>query len=231
MVLAQEAVSAKENEIVAAPRILAVLDLKDKVVSADAMLAQRSLSEMVCEAGGDYLWVVKDNQPTLKRDIELLFAEVPFGEVLEFTQERSRHGGRDELRQLWASGALNSYVDWPRVQRVCKLQRQVSCKGKTTTEVAYAITSLSPERADIGRLLEIWRGQWRIENSLHWVRDVVYGEDRCRIKTGHAPRVCASLRNLALGLLRRSGVVAITEALERHEARPHEALALLGIAA
>lgn len=229
VVLAQEAVSTKENEIAAAPRVLSALDLQDKVISGDAMLAQRSLSEMVCESGGDYLWVVKDNQPTLKADIELFFDEVPFGETLEFAQQHSRHGGRDELRELWASSALNSYLDWPNLGRVCKLRREVTCKGKTAAEVAYAITSLSPEKADAVRLLGIWRGHWGIENGLHWVRDVVYGEDKCRITAGQAPRVCAILRNLALGLLRRAGVVAITEALERYQSRPLQALALLGI--
>ena len=102
-------------------------------------------------------------------------------------------------------------------------------KGKTTRETAYAITSLMPEKADARRLLDLWRGHWHIENGLHWVRDVVYGEDHCGIRSGQAPRACASLRNLALGLLRRAKVGAITEALERHAAYPRQALALLGI--
>jgi len=231
VVLAQEAVDQKENEIVAAPRVLATLPLMDRVVTGDAMLAQRSLSQQVLAAGGDYFWVVKDNQPTLKRDIALLFTEPPFGETFDYVEDRSRHGGRQELRRLRASSALNDYLQWPQVGQVCQLERTVVCKGKTTREIAYAITSLTPQKADAGRLLGLWRGHWHIENGLHWVRDVVYGEDHCRIRCGQGPRACASLRNLALGLLRRAGVVAITEALERHSVFPHQALALLGIAA
>jgi predicted transposase YbfD/YdcC len=230
VVLAQEAVDHKENEIKAAPRVLQTLQLQDRVVTGDAMLAQRSLSRQVVAAGGDYFWVVKDNQPTLRADIALLFAEPPFGEVFDHVEDRSQHGGRKEVRRLWSSTALKDYLQWPQVGQVCQLEREVTCKGKTTRELSYAITSLTPQQAGARRLLELWRGHWRIENGLHWVRDVVYGEDRCRIRCGQAPRACASLRNLALGLLRRARVVAITEALERHAAFPSQALALLGIA-
>lgn len=229
VVLAQEAVHHKENEITAAPRVLERVQLKDRVVTGDAMLAQRSLSQEVLAAGGDYFWVVKDNQPTLKADIALLFTQPPFGEVFHQVEEWSRHGGRKEVRRLCSSTALNEYLRWPQVGQVCQLEREVTRKGKTTREIAYAITSLTPQHADARRLLELWRGHWHIENGLHWVRDVVYGEDRCRIRCRQAPRACASLRNLALGLLRRARVTAITEALERHAAFPSQALAWLGI--
>jgi predicted transposase YbfD/YdcC len=197
VVLAQEAVGHEENEIAVAPRVLEALELRDRVVTGDAMLAQRSLSQKVLAAGGDYFWVVKDNHPNLKEDIALLFAQPPFGEVFDTIEEKSRHGGRQEVRRLWASTALNHYLQWPQVGQVCKLEREVTCKGKSTREVAYAITSLSPQKAGAKRLLEVWRGHWHIENGLHWVRDVVYGEDRCRIRCGQSPRVCAILRNLA----------------------------------
>jgi predicted transposase YbfD/YdcC len=229
VVLAQEAVPSKENEITVAPRVLQGLNLRDKVVTGDAMLAQRSLSQVVLARGGEYFWVVKQNQPSLKADIALLFDQPPFGAVITTAQGESRHGGRHEVRRLWASNALNGYLQWPQVGQVCKLECQVSCRGKQRREVAYAVTSRTPEKAGPGRLLELWRGHWRIENGLHWVRDVVFGEDRCRIRSGQAPRVCATLRNLALGLLRRAGVTAITEALQRHAAYPHQALALLGL--
>lgn len=229
VVLAQEAVDSKENEIVAAPKVLQTLQLEDRVVTGDAMLAQRALSQQVVAAGGDYFWVVKDNQPTLRRDIALLFAEPPFGEVFDQVESRDRHGGRQEVRRLWSSTALNGYLQWPQVGQVCKVERQVTCQGKVTLETAYAITSLTPAQADATRLLDLWRGHWHIENGLHWVRDVVYGEDYCGIRCGQAPRAVASLRNLALSLLRRAKVTAITEALERHAAYPSQALALLGI--
>jgi predicted transposase YbfD/YdcC len=102
VVLAQEAVDHKENEIKAAPRVLQRLQLKDRVVTGDAMLAQRSLSVRVVEQGGDYCWVVKDNQPTLQAEIALLFAQPPFGEVFDPVEDRSQHGGRKAARRLWA---------------------------------------------------------------------------------------------------------------------------------
>lgn len=231
VVLAQEAVPNKENEITAAPRVLRRLDLQGKVVTGDALLAQRSLSQEVLTGGGEYFWVVKNNQPTLKADIALLFAQPPFGAVITTARTEGRHGGRQEVRQLWASDALSGYLQWPQVGQVCRLERTVTCRGRSRLETVYAITSLSPAKAGADRLLELWRGHWHIENGLHWVRDVVYGEDRCRIRLGQAPRVCATLRNLAIGLLRRAGVVAITETLERHAAFPNEALTLLGLPA
>jgi predicted transposase YbfD/YdcC len=130
VVLAQEAVDHKENEIKAAPRVVQTLQLKDRVVTGDAMLAQRSLSKQVLAAGGDYFWVVKDNQPTLKADIALLFAQSPFGEGFDQVEDRSRHGGRKEMRWLWASAALTDYLQWPQAGQVCQLEREVACRGR-----------------------------------------------------------------------------------------------------
>lgn len=229
VVLAQEAVASKENEITAAPRVLEVLPLQNHVVTGDALLAQRRLSQQILEQGGDYFWVVKENHPTLRADIALLFADPPPGEVFATAQEACQHGGRQEVRRLWASDALQDYVPWPGVRQVCKVERTVACRGKVRQEEAYAVTSLGSRQASALQLLHLWRGHWQIENGLHWVRDVVYQEDRCRIRCQQAPRVWASLRNMALGLLRRTGVTAITETLERHAAFPRQALALLGV--
>ena len=124
VVLAQEAVDHKENEIKAAPRVLQTLQLQDRVVTGDAMLAQRSLSRQVVAAGGDYFWVVKDNQPTLRADIARLFAEPPFGEVFDHVEDRSQHGGRKEVRRWWSSTPLKDYLQWPQVGQVCQLERE-----------------------------------------------------------------------------------------------------------
>lgn len=107
---AQVVVAHKENEIAAAPRILRVLALPGKAVTGDALLAQGSLSQQVLEQGGDDFWVVKDNQPMLKADLALLFTEPPFGDVFDTAQEGARHGGRQEVRRLWACSALNHTV-------------------------------------------------------------------------------------------------------------------------
>ena len=94
------------------------------------------------------------------------------------THQEGWRGDRWESRRLWTSTALNEYLDWPGQGQVCCVERVRRHKGKETVERAYVITSLPVERADAARLLEVWRGHWGIENRLHWVRDVVFGEDR-----------------------------------------------------
>ena len=100
------------------------------------------------------------------------------------------------------------------------MERTRRHKGKETVERAYAITSLTPERADAARLLGIWRGRWGIENRLHWVRDMVLGEDWSQVRTGSAPQLLAALRNSVIGLLRLSGVKNISAALRHYGWKP-----------
>ena len=178
-----------------ASALLAELELKGKVITGDALYAQRELSRSILEQGGDYFWVVKDNQPGVKEAVSLLFEQPPWGESFGEAYQEGRHGDRWEHRRLWASAALNGYPDWPGLGQVCCVERTRRHKGKETLE-----------RADAARLLEIWRGQWGIENRVHWVRDVVFGEDLSQVRTGSAPQLLAALRNLVIGLLRLSGV-------------------------
>ena len=93
----------------------------------------------------------------------------------------------------------------------------------------YAITSLAPERADAARLLAKWRGHWRIENRLHWVRDVVFGEDKSQVRAGSVPQLMAALRNLVIGMLRLSGVNNTAAALRHYSWKPWKALTLIGL--
>ena len=143
--------------------------------------------------------------------------------------QTGKHGGRIETRRLWSSDALNGFSDWPHIAQVCRGERTVIRKGKTSRDVAYAVTSLTPAAAGPKRLLSIWRGHWGIENRVHWVRDVTFDEDRCQIRSGSAPQVAAALRNTAISLLRRAGHRNIAEALRHNAARPVDALALIGI--
>lgn len=219
----------QEGELTTAPEVLAQLNLKGRVVTGDALYAQKDLSCQVVEQGGDYFWVVKDNQPTLRADIALLFAQPPWGEEFATVTEQGRHGDRREVRKLWASTALNEYLDWPYVQQVCCVERRITRKGVTREETAYAITSLSPQQADAQRSLQVWRGHWGIENRLHYVRDVTMKEDASQVRSGSAPEVMAALRNVVLGLLRQTGVTNIAAALRHYSYRPREALTLLGV--
>ncbi|MDP6495489.1 MAG: ISAs1 family transposase, partial [Dehalococcoidia bacterium] len=174
---------------------------------------------------GDYLFVVKDNQPTLRQDIEDLWDGVPLPTA--DVSKTNKHGDRIEQRSLWASDELVGYSDWPHMAQVYRLERIVTRKGETTREVAYGVTSLSHRKAGPQRLLTLSRGHWGIENRTHWVRDVTFDEDRCQIRTGAAPQVMAALRNMAISLLRLARKPNIAEALRRNAAHPHEALALV----
>ena len=213
-------------ELNAAPELLAQVPLRGKVVTGDALYAQRGLCEQIVSGGGDYLFIVKRNQPELYEDIELLFAEPPPGEVFLSVEQRGQHGDRREVRRLWASTALEGYLDWPGVRQVCKIEGETVRKGQRRAEVRYAITSLGPE-VGAKQLLRLVRGHWTIENRLHWVRDVTLGEDASQVRTGAAPQVMAALRNVVLGLLRCAGVRNIAAALRENGWRQDAALKFL----
>jgi hypothetical protein len=123
---------------------------------------------------------------------------------------------------------LTLHQKWPGLRQGFELVRERTAKGQTTVEVAYGITSLRPEQADARRLLELVREHWRIENCLHYVRDVTLGEDACRVRKGSAPQVLAALRNAVVHLLAGVPAESRAAAIERLNARPEEALSLLG---
>jgi predicted transposase YbfD/YdcC len=236
VVLNQVNVLSKENEISAAPKVLAGIELGGKVVSGDAMFTQRDLSSHIVEAGGQYLWTVKDNQPGLRADIQRLFSpeKVPLGSSALRTDFQSvtttaKGHGRLESHTLTTSSLLNATSDWPFLGQVFQLVRQVRYlkADKTTYEVSYGITSLPSSAASPQRLLALHRHHWTIENKLHYCRDVTFHEDACHLAIGHAAQTIAVLNNLVLGLLRLRGFSAIAAARRRFSAYTAEALALV----
>ena len=209
VVLAQVAVDHKENEIVVVPTLLAQLDLQGTVVVGDAMQTQRELSVQVVAAGGDYVWFVKENQPTLLAEISELFTPPPItpghaAPARDFATARTvekGHGRLDE-RVLTASSMLAGYSDWPHLAQVFKLERTVWQQGVPTLhEVRYGVTSLPRTVAEAARLLEIARAEWGIENGLHYRRDVALQEDACQLRRGGGPQVMAALNNAVISLL------------------------------
>ena len=236
VVLNEVNVALKENEITAAPKVLAAVDVKGKVITGDAMFTQRELSRQIIDAGGHYLWKVKDNQPSLRADIERLFGpeRVPLGSAPLRTDFRvvtsmTKGHGRLEKYTLTASALLNEISDWPYLGQVFQLVRKVTYlkSGKITREVWYGITSLPPAAASARRLLTLNRLHWSIENKLPYCRDVTFHEDACALRHGHAAQAIALLNNLVLGLLRVRRFSAIVSARRRFSARPLEALALV----
>jgi predicted transposase YbfD/YdcC len=243
-VLGQVAVDDKTNEINAMLELLAALVLHGKVITGDALLTQHKIAKQIVEAGGDYLLVVKENQPLLREDIQAVF-EAPHTLSLttqelasqQSVREVNMHGNRIEERVLSTSTALvDCYTGsggeelWAGLGQVMRIERTITNKrsGRTTTEIAYAITSLSPKRATPAQLLGAWREHWHIENMLHWVRDVTFDEDRSTVRAGHIPQVMAALRNLAISLLRLLGATNIAKACRFYAARPAQTLAALG---
>lgn len=231
LTLAQQAVSAKSNELGHMQDLLAALVLEGKVLTADALHTHRATAQAIVDQGGDYLLLVKDNQPQLQEDIALLFSEPQVvAETLTQTTTVDCGHGRIETRTLVASSALADYSDWPGLQQVFRLERTVTRKrsGGQRHEVVYGITSLPPQRADAADLLRLCRNHWQIEVH-HWLRDVTFDEDRSQVRSGHIPQVMAALRNTAIGLLRLAGETHIAAACRRLAAQPWVALALIGI--
>jgi predicted transposase YbfD/YdcC len=232
LTLAQQAVADKTNEIPATLDLLRQVVLEGRVVTMDALLTQRPIAQQIVAAGGDYVMVVKENQPQLREDIATVFALPPIAGETRTVAETVDYGhGRIEQRRLYTSDVLVGYSDWPGLAQVFHLERQVLSKktGEIREEVVTGVTSLAPERADAARLLALVRGHWHIENKSHWVRDVTFDEDRSQVRCGNIPQVMAALRNTVIGLMRQAGYTNIAAACRRFAAQPELALALIGI--
>ena len=232
--LAQIAVADKTNEIGAMLDLLSKLVVEGHVFTTDALLTQRELAREILDRGGDFVFIVKRNQPQLYEDIEFLFKPpLPLlkGESWPTAETVDSGHGRIERRRLQTSTMLNEYVNWPGVEQVFQLERQVVEKktGEVTTQTIYGITSLSDEEADAEQLLTFVRHHWHIENKSHWIRDVVFDEDRSQARQGRLPHVMATLRNAVISLLRAHGINSIARARRRFAAQPDEAIALAGI--
>ena len=234
-VLMQVEVEGHENEVPAALRIVKSIDLRNKIVTGDALLTHRGLSVQIVEAGGDYVWTVKGNQPQLRQDIKTLFEPEacapgfsPTQKDFDTTKTCEKGHGRMEWRTLTASSMLKGYVEWPYAEQVFRIERRFVriSDGKVEEETTYGVTSLTAAEADAARLLEIVRGHWRIENGLHYRRDETFREDRCRI-TGEGARAMAVINNLLLGLLRRRGVTNVPDARRYYAANLDEAVNLI----
>jgi hypothetical protein len=148
-------------------------------------------------------------------------------ERLHTTVEKGH--GRVEKRTVRTTSILTLHQKWPGLAQGLQITRQRTVNGKTTVEVEYAMTSLRPEQADAQRLSRLVRDHWRIENELHYVRDVTLGEDTCRVRKGSAPQVLAAVRNAVIHLLAGLGASSYAAAIRRLNARPQEALALLDL--
>jgi predicted transposase YbfD/YdcC len=206
LTLGQVAVDAKSNEITAMPQLLQLLDLREKIVTIDAMGCQKEIAEIVVEEEGDYILAVKDNQPTLHTEMQAAFATAgPIPKQRDVTTLTSDHGREESrtVRVLPAAKHLSAstLAAWMGLLSLVMVIRVVTCKatGTVSMEVAYYISSLRPNARRIGGAI---RGHWSIENGLHWVLDVVFREDARRLYDRTAAENVSFLNRLALSILR-----------------------------
>lgn len=176
--------------------------------------------------------VVKGNQGHLHEALRRWFDEPPTLRSLDFrrAQQVNKGHGRRESRTLTVSTELNDYLDWPEVQQSMALDYRAvnTATGEVYTHRRYAITSLPVALASAQPLLTLWRGHWSIENQLHYPRDVIFQEDRSRLRTDSAPHAMAAIRNLVINLIRSfHHYLSLKFAREHFAARPFHALALL----
>jgi predicted transposase YbfD/YdcC len=201
-VLGQIAVDEKSNEITALPELLALLDVKGRIITADAMHTQRSTAKAVCARGGDYVLALKGNQGTLFEDVRLYLNDLALMVNCQSFQSVDAGHGRIETRTALISTDidwLQERHDWPGLSAIGKVSATRETGGKQTRQSRYFLLSrpLTPER-----FLEVTRSHWRIENSLHWVLDVTMNEDQARNRTGNGAENLALLRRMALNLAR-----------------------------
>jgi predicted transposase YbfD/YdcC len=220
-VLGQLATAAKSNEIPAVRTLLAGFDLAGVVVTVDAMHTQADTATAITGAGGDYVFTVKANQPGLYAACKRL----PWRDVGEHSTVSTGHGRR--VRRTIKVVAVPAWITFACAAQVAQIRRTTTRAGKKTVEVAYVITSADHRTAPPAVLAAWVQGHWGIENRAHWVRDVIYDEDRSQVRTGSAPQVMATLRNIAISLLRLSGATSIAAALRHHAARTERPIALL----
>jgi len=234
-VLLQVRVEQQENEIPAALRVVKALDLRGKIVTGDALLAQRELSTAIVEKGGHYIWTIKENQPQTLKDIQALFGPEsctpgfsPCHKDFRGSSTVGKGHGRLEKRTLTASSMLSEYVDWPYVQQVFRLERHfVRLRdGKVMEEVTYGVTSLPDTQASAAQLLSYSRTHWGIENGLHYRRDDSLHEDRCCVRDRGA-QAMAVINNLILGLLRHCSFETVPDARRYYDANLDQAVALI----
>ena len=220
-VLGQVEVGAKTNEIPMFPLLLDRIDVTGAVITADAMHAQRAHATYLAGRGAHYLLTVKRNQPGLFAQL----AALPWRQVPVARDTRERGHGRDERRVMKVT-AVAAGLAFPHAAQAIQIvrRRRISGKKKWSRETVYAVTSLTAVQASPAELAAIIRGHWMIEDRLHWVRDMDYDEDRSQIRTASGPRVMASLRNLALTILRLAGHASIAAALRHHARRPERPL-------
>lgn len=208
LVLGQVKVAEKSNEIVAIPALLDMMSIEGAVVTIDAMGCQRNIAAKIIEKKADYIVALKGNQGTLREDVEVFADEqkaLKYRDATISTHETvDADHGRIETRNYtvihdveW----LQAIHQWPGLNAVVVVESRREINGKITDETRFYITSLAMPATAVGPMI---RAHWAIENSLHWVMDMVFRDDECRVRTDNAPANFATCRHIAYNLTRNA---------------------------
>ncbi len=206
LVLGQEALRGRDNEIVAIDRLLQWLEISGALVTIDAIGCQRKFAQSIIDKDADYLLALKRNQPALHDDVALWFddgLESGFaGARVDFHETIDADHGRIETRRHWVAHDidwLKQRHDWPGLVAIVMIERDREVGAKTSRTRHFYITSLA---ADAALIAKAARDHWHIENRLHWVLDVVFHDDLSRLRTNHGPQNMAIIRQTALNLIK-----------------------------
>src|SRR6267378_140527 len=208
IVLGQVKVNEKSNEIVAIPALLDMMSIEGAVVTIDAMVCQRDIASKIIEKKADYIVALKGNQGTLREDVEVFVDEqkaLKYKDTTISTHETvDADHGRIETRNYTVIHEvhwLQARHQWPGLNAVVVVESRREINGKITDETRFYITSLVMLAAAVGPMI---RAHWAIENSLHWVMDMVFRDDECRVRTDNAPANFATCRHIAYNLTRKA---------------------------
>jgi predicted transposase YbfD/YdcC len=206
VVLGQVKTEEKSNEITAIPRLLKLLKIKDCMVTIDAMGCQKEIAKEIVDAEADYLLAVKDNQQSLSDNVRSIFDHVllePTKHNISYHETREKGHGRKEVRRCWTTDLVEgipNHSDWSNLESIVMIEAERTVAGKTSSERRYYISSKKGFSAT--KALHAVRSHWGIENELHWVLDVVFREDDCRVRAGCAAQNFSVIRQLSLNLLK-----------------------------
>jgi len=208
LVLGQVKVSEKSNEIVAIPRLLEMMVIEGAIVTIDAMGCQREIAKKIVDKKGDYVLALKGNQGALREDVELFAAEQKANGFRDTSVSRHQTVDGDHGRiETRATAVIHDVVwlqerhDWPGLKGIVMVEATREIDGKTEHETRFYITSLPLMAVQLGSIV---RDHWAVENSLHWVMDMIFRDDECRVRTEHAPANFTTIKHMALNLLRRA---------------------------
>jgi len=220
LVLGQVKVADKSNEITAIPELRKTLDITGCIITIDAMGCQTAIARQIIEQQADYVLALQANQGLLYADVQLLIDGMiaQNDTALAYYEMHDENHGRFEIRRSWTTSTLDTLRTrhaWHKLQSIGVTEAERTLNGETTIERRYSILSLPSNAKTFGTAV---RSHWQIENVVHWVLDIAFREDECRIRMGHGPENFAVLRHIALNLLRQEGTYSGSVKSKRHRA-------------